>query len=191
MATEKPWTEASISRALAYQLTASHSVLVVPNCGWTGHECDLLVVNPDLRITDIEVKISRADLLADPKKDKWYHHRPWSRRNGPGAREKREWPDKVWKHYYALPEAIWKPELAEKLPSNSGIILLCHDSRMVRSAGVSINVIRKAKPNTDAKPISPADAIDLARLTSLRLWNSLAKPENTNHPSNAALTEQL
>lgn len=191
MATEKPWTEASISRALAYQLTASRSVLIVPNCGWTGHECDLLVVNPDLRITDIEVKISRADLLADPKKDKWYHHRPWSRQNGPGQREKREWPQKVWKHYYALPEAIWKPELEAQLPSKSGIILLRHDSRMQRSHGISISILRKASPNKDAQPISAADAIDLARLTSLRLWTSLARPNNVDHPSNANLQEML
>lgn len=166
------WSEASIGKALAFNLLTSRSVLVVPNCNWTGHECDLLVVEKGLRIIDVEVKISRADLKADMKKDKWWHTRPWSRLTGPGAREVRRWPDRVWKHYYALPESIWTADLLLVIPPDSGVLALRQVGKEVK-----IKVLRNAKPNSQAKPITPADAIDLARLASLRMWTALAKDQ--------------
>lgn len=167
------YSETLIAKGLAYQLM-NRSVLIVPNCSWTGSEADLLVIDKSMRIIDVEIKISRSDLKADPRKAKWYTNRPWSRK-GQG---KREWPDKVWKHYYALPKEIWDPSLLATLPEASGVILVRIDSRC--SGGLATEVMRNAKPNKDAKPICPADAIDLARLTSLRLWTALTKG---NHES--------
>ena len=166
------WTEAIIAKGLAFKLL-NRSVLIVPNCNWTGHECDLLVIDKSMRIIDVEVKISRADLKADVLKNKWWVKRTWARRNVPGIDPIRQWPDKVWKHYYALPKEIWEAKLLATLPEASGVILLAFDSRY--SGGLSVDVIRNAKPCKDAKAISPADAIDLARLTSLRLWAQLTK----------------
>jgi hypothetical protein len=170
LAPGEPWTEASIAKALAYGLLQGRSVLVVPNCHWTGSECDLLVLEPGLRIIDVEIKISRADLRADLKKDKWWKSRPWSRRHR--ARERREWPEKVWKHYYCMPSAIWTDELYADIPATSGVILLCEPGKA--HGGPWIRIVRRAKPNREAKPISAADAIDLSRLTSLRLWSALS-----------------
>lgn len=157
------WTEASVSRAIQRSLFGM-AVLIVPQCNWTGSECDLLIIEKGLRIIDIEVKVSRADLKADMKKQKWWKHRPWSRRHL--AAEPRQWPDKVWKHYYALPESIWDSKLLESIPSNSGVLTLRHEAH-----GIKVKVQRMAKPCREAKPITAADAIDLARLTSLRLWS--------------------
>ena len=155
------WTETSISKVLA-QKFMQRSTLIVPNCYWTGHECDLLVIEKGLRIVDIEIKLSRADLKADAAKDKWWEHRPWQRRRTLGDASKRQWPDKVWKHYYALPESVWGEDMAAHMPPTSGILL-------VRNAH-SLCVKRNAKPNREAKPITSADAIDIARLASLRMW---------------------
>jgi hypothetical protein len=166
------WSEALIAKGLAFKLL-SRSVLIVPNCGWTGNECDLLVIEKRMRIIDVEVKISRPDLKADAKKEKWWHYRPWSRRGEP--RVPRQWPDKVWKHYYAMPKEIWDAKLLPTIPAASGVILVSLDDRY--TGGLKVEFIRNAKPNRDAKPISPADAIDLARLTSLRLWTALTKEE--------------
>ena len=163
-------TENQIAEALAHGLF-HRRVLVVPNCNWTGHECDLLVVTHDLRIVDVEIKISRHDLKQDAKKDKWWMSRPWSRRHLP--REPRLWPQKVWKHYYAVQKDVWHANLLPTLPIASGVILVAPDGRC--NAGVSIDIIRKAKPNKDAQPICPADAVDLARLASLRMWAALNK----------------
>lgn len=190
------WTETSIARALALQTFNRKSLVVVPNCTWTGYECDLLVVAPDLRIIDVEVKISRADLKADAKKDKWWHrefagHAPEERKDGAGNviaryhraiynKTPRQWPPKVWKHYYAMPKEIWKPELAEFINERSGILLLSEQQCygvIDGAAQIVVSVERQAKPNRDAEKISPAAAIDIARLASLRMWESYRQVE--------------
>lgn len=142
--------------------------MVVPNCNWTGSECDLLVVTRNLRIIDVEIKVSVQDLRADAYKDKWYHQwdyrldGPWhntdERRNRP-----RDWPAKVWKHYYVLPAQIWRPTLLPGLPRYSGVLLL---------GDADIRCERRSTPCRDARPISAANAVDIARLASLRMWNA-------------------
>lgn len=168
------WTETTIAACLARHFY-NRSLLIIPNTNWTGYETDLLCIERHrLRIIDVEIKISRADLKADPKKDKWWHSRPWSRVRQPPPREPRTWPEKVWKHYYAVPLEIWEPSLLATLPEASGIIALRSPHRL--------EVMRNAKPNKDAKPITAADAIDLARLASLRMWTALemkARPAAT------------
>lgn len=170
-----PWTEDRIASVMAYQLMRDgRSVLVVPRCHWVGHECDLLVIEPGLRIIDVEVKISRADLKADAKKDKWWKRRPWSRRRRAedgttpaGEPFPRQWPDKVWKHYYVMPAEIWDESLLAGLPAASGVLLLNN------ACTTGFSVRRQPKANPDARPITPADAIDIARLASLRMWSAL------------------
>lgn len=183
------WTETNIARALATQIFDRRYLVMVPNCGWTGHECDLLAVTKDLRIIDLEVKISRSDLKADAKKDKWWVRRfrgysephdtvlkgrPVTNYRAPVYDETAlHWPPKVWKHYYVLPADIWKDELMPALPSPaSGVILIEHHHGEVRA-----RIRRAAKPNRDAKAIDAAAAIDLARLASLRMWNALQATE--------------
>lgn len=168
MRTKTEWTEKRIAAILATQFMG-RSTLIVPNCGWTGHECDLLVIERGLRIVDIEIKISRADLKADIRKDKWWKHRLWSRSeinrgqwHGEFPKAFREWPPKVWKHYFAMPRAIWTPDLVQFIPDNSGVLLV--------SGARTMGIWRHAKPNRDAKPIEAKDAINLGRLASLRMW---------------------
>lgn len=180
-----PWNEGTIGAALARQTFKGHLV-VVPNCTWTGYECDLLVVTNRLLLVDVEVKISRADLKADAKKDKWWHHRftgyaPEERveRDGRlvGIRRDpiydsthRDWPLKVWKHYYAMPRAIWKPELMETLASTKSGVLLLGTER--HPDQVSVELIRRPAANRDAKPVDAASVMNIARLASLRMWDA-------------------
>lgn len=166
------WTERKIAAALSRAKFLASSILVVPNCSWCGDEADLLVIERNLRIIDVEIKISRADFLADAKKDKWWRRRPWSRRAAtPVARI---WPDKVWKHYYVVPAAVFSPDMADAVSPASGIILVGkQDARY--ASGALLTPYRKATPNRDAKPISPADAIDIARLASLRMWSVISR----------------
>lgn len=180
------WTEANIARAIALQTLVRKCVVLVDNCSWTGHECDVLGVTTDLRIIDVEVKISRADLKADAKKEKWWHrvftgqYTPEQREYSPDGRLKavwsspiydstpQVWPRKVWKHYYAMPREIWKPELVEVLPSPaSGILLLTEHNGRVQAW-----CERRAKPNKDAARLTPEQAIDIARLANLRMWEA-------------------
>lgn len=177
------WNEHTIARAIALQTLARKCIVLVDNCNWTGHECDVLGVTTDLRIIDVEVKISRADLKADAHKDKWWH------RFYPGTYETvqlaggREYkrpvqsktarlhPPKVWKHYYALPAEIWKPELVEALPSKASGILLLRRQRGA-PASIVVHCERRATPNRDAERLTPAQAVDIARLANLRMWEA-------------------
>ncbi len=168
------WSENTIAKVLARQFFERKNLVLVPNCSWPGSECDLLVVNPDLRIIDVEIKISRADLKADAKKSKWWE--TW--RRGVGRIDPPEplpWPFKVWKHYYCLPSEIWDESLLQVLPSKaSGILLLRtqpYDGRLI------VQCARRATANRAADRITPACALDIARLASLRMWNAFDRVE--------------
>lgn len=165
------WNEQSIARAVALQTLERKCVVLVENCNWTGHECDVLAVTTDLRVIDVEVKISRADLKADAKKDKWWRRARW----GEGPPAPQAWPIKVWKHYYALPKEIWKPELLDCLPSKASGVLLLREGRgydRYNEPLVVVECLRRATPNKDAERLTPAQAIDVARLANLRMWEA-------------------
>jgi hypothetical protein len=168
------WSEGAIARAIAQQTLAKKCVVLVDNCGWTGHECDVLAVTTDLRIIDVEIKISRSDLKADAKKDKWWKRNgalyDWHTRSyPPQASVARVWPPKVWKHYYALPAEVWDDKLFDSLPSEASGVLLMR----VQSNGLVVaDCHRRAKPNRDATKLTPEDAIDIARLANLRMWDA-------------------
>lgn len=186
------WTETSISRALAMQFFNRKYLLVVPNCTWPGSECDVLCITENLRVIDVEIKISRSDLRADAKKYKWWESRFLGygeevvkelagrvvSRHRPAMYEKtaKPWPRNVWKHYYAVPKEIWTPDLFEALPSTaSGVLLLSeqkYDGRLIATCE------RRATPCRDAKPISAEAAVDIARLASLRMWETYQLLEN-------------
>lgn len=153
------WTAGEIGGAVARQILHRKCLVLIDNSYWTGYEADLLGVTMDRRLIDVEVKISRADLRADAVKDKW-----WKRditgyeaehdvtgavrvRRAVYSREARPWPPKIWKHYYALPASIWKPELAAALASaNSGVLLF----RRSQYGHVHIHCERRARPRSDA-----------------------------------------
>lgn len=172
------WNEHLIARSIAQQTLARRCVVLVDNCNWTGHECDVLGVTTDLRIIDVEVKISRSDLKADAKKDKWWQSLTYAQALARGrdvskwdTREHRvpiEHPRKVWKHYYAMPKDIWKPELLDCLPSKaSGVLLLTE-----RNGLIVVSCARRATPNKDAYRLKPEQVMDIARLANLRMWES-------------------
>jgi len=162
------WTERSVGR-LIVRVLFQRRVLAVPNCTWTGDECDLLVVEPRLRLIDVEIKVCRADLVADGRKDKWWRGWTW----GAGGRvrgARRTWPQSVWKHYYCLPAEVWSDGLLDVVSPASGVLVI----ETVRAAP-RIRVVRRVTANRDAKPISPADCVDIARLAGLRMWDALAE----------------
>lgn len=182
------WTEHNIARAIALQTLARKCTVLVDNCNWTGHECDVLAVTNDLRIIDVEVKISRADLKADAKKSKWWDTKfagygPLQERFNASGRLISQWqerlydktakvhPRKVWKHYYAMPAEIWKPELLECLPSTASGVLLLREQRN-STTPIAVRVERRATPNKEAHRLKPEEVMDIARLANLRMWEA-------------------
>lgn len=186
------YTENNIAAALAMQFFNKKHLVVVPNCNWTGYECDLLTVTNDLRIIDVEIKISRPDFKADAKKDKWIDRQfkgyapetkvydgdgrlKMVRRPALYDETRRVWPPKVWKHYYVMPEEIWTPELLQAAGSEASGILLLSEYR----GGIRVRTERPAKANRAAEKLSPSAAIDIARLASLRMWNAVTALQQT------------
>jgi hypothetical protein len=191
------WSEHSIARAISLQTLDRKCVVLVDNCNWTGHECDVLAVTTDLRIIDVEVKISRSDLKADAHKDKWWrryydgtyetvvthgreHRRPVQQEQA------RVHPPKVWKHYYAMPAAIWKPELLDCLPSKASGVLLLREGVDRREPPVVVNCERRATPNKDATRLKPEQVMDIARLANLRMWEAYQRQTLAESAAQAA-----
>lgn len=178
------WNEGLIARAISQQTLARKCVVLVDRCNWTGHECDVLAVTADLRIIDVEIKISRSDLKADAKKEKWWRYLSHDEKLAAGidqssrdwwnAKDPAVWPRKVWKHYYALPADIWTPELITCLPSSaSGVLLLTDHKGML-----GVRVERRATPNRDADRLKPEQVMDIARLANLRMWEAYKRAED-------------
>ncbi|WP_442592495.1 hypothetical protein ACSBPU_12900 [Parapusillimonas sp. JC17] len=193
------WSERTIASALAQQTFNRKYLVVVPNCNWTGYEADILAVTENLRLIDVEIKISRADLKADAKKDKWWRQeyvgsplrvddlnasgRLIRRRHVYAQQfELREWPHKVWKHYYALPADIWDDSLQGALGSPSSGVLLLNDT----PHGLRISCRRPAKPCRDADRLTPAAAVNIARLASLRMWDAYHQVDQLRQRKEAA-----
>lgn len=193
MAEQEKWSEHLLARAVALQVLNRKCLVLVDNCIWTGHECDVLGVTRDLRIIDVEIKISRADLKADAKKEKWWHRQylgqgPRTELHNASGKligihsppiydsQPRVWPPKVWKHYYCFPKDLWVPELANHLPSQESGVLLFYRQRNSHTP-IAMTVERSAKPNKQAEKITPADAIDIARLANLRMWEAYNRLE--------------
>ena len=66
-----------------------------------------------------------------------------------------------------MPESIWTDSLLDDIPPNSGVITM----KSPNTFGWA--VMRRAKPNPDAKPITPDQAVKLGRLSNLRMWEAL------------------
>jgi len=170
------WTEGRVGRILARHVFKT-ALCVLPNTVWTGEEVDLLVVPPCCRVVDVEIKISRADLKRDAEKDKWWKLGELVATTDPSTlrtilrrgKVPREFPRRTWKHYYAMPAVMWKPSLMDFVAPVSGVILLHDrpDGKFLRA-----ECIKKAKANKDAKPLDAYDMRALARLASLRMWDS-------------------
>jgi hypothetical protein len=176
------WSEKLIGAALS-KMFEGKFMMAIPTCGWTGHECDLLAVTKDMRIIDVEIKISRSDFRADFDKEKWYYtpmeaeaitgtswQDYWLRK---ADRVRRPWPRKVWKHYYCLPKSIWTDGMADQAGSmHSGIILLDYVGGQVVA-----ELKRIAKPDRAAEILEPEHVLTLARHASLRMWDAYRKLE--------------
>ena len=167
------WSEGRIGRALARN-TFKDALCALPNCTWTGDEIDLLVVTRNLLVVDVEIKITRADLKADAAKQKWWHTPDhwWRTQQQRPDPVQREWPRRVWKHYYAMPAAIWRDELLNGIAKTSGVLLIDDDGGALR-----VKCRRPAKPNRDRYVLTAEHVVAIARLASLRMWDAYAELE--------------
>lgn len=171
------WNEGKIARILARN-TFANDLCVLPNCLWTGDEIDLLVVTMNRRIIDVEIKISRADLKIDKDKAKWWRQdgAKWNEELRKSVRPpamSRPWPTKVWKHYYVMPEEIWREDLLEHIQPVSGVLLV-YGSKI---GFEHVKCVKRAKPCRDVSVLTDDHVVQIARLASLRMWDAYKDSE--------------
>lgn len=163
-----PYHELAIAAAIALSRIFEGSLCSLDNCQFTGYESDLLVVDKQMRVTDIEIKITRADLRKDWKKAKWLCGNDHRRNADPTAPN--HWPARVWRHFYAVPSEIWHDDLLACISPASGVLLLTASTPHPRRWQILVH--RKAKFRADFVPITTEQLRDLARLQTYRLWQA-------------------
>ena len=139
--------------------------IIIPNASWGlgVHECDLLAISVAGYATEIEIKISRADLRADVKK----HHDHKSQ--------------KIKFLYFAVPSELARDVLLDTniyekpahgwhgaqqrglLPPQAGVLIVASTGRVFCA--------RKAAANSGAEPFDAKAWQKFARLMTLRYWD--------------------
>ena len=118
--------------------------LIVPNVSWGMgmHECDLLKLTPSGYASEIEIKVSKADLIKDKEKRHKHDHR------------------KIKHLFFAIPYYLEK--YIEHIPDRAGIIIVYESGvcRTVRDPMIHSNYV-----------FSIEERFKLARLGSIRTWS--------------------
>ncbi|MFA5790740.1 MAG: hypothetical protein WC976_06740 [Caldisericia bacterium] len=143
--------------ALAEHFDKRHN-LIVPNISWgmmsfgaDFPQCDLLIITRNDYAYQIEIKVSKSDLIADTKKR--HNHL-----NG-----------KIRKLYFAIPDYLKNCE--QYIPKHAGIIIV--DSRFVYThQGIeyyNCQIVREAEAKSEYK-FTDKEKFNVARLGCLRSW---------------------
>jgi len=132
-----------IEVAVAAYLNFRHN-LIVPNVCWGIHihECDLLVITKAGYAWEVEIKVSKADLIKDA--DKRHGHKD----------------NRIKDLYFAMPEEM--RDCIDHVPERAGIILVKNNLRC--------QTIKKPISNRNAVPFSDKEKYKVARLGALRIW---------------------
>jgi len=120
--------------------------LIVPNPSWglniNLHECDLLMLTPSGYATEIEIKISKQDLLNDKKKNHGHLH------------------NHIKYFYYCVPHYLQEVAIKE-IPERAGLIIISKNKR--------VKIIKKASVNKDCVKWSIELMFKLAKLGTMRI----------------------
>lgn len=119
--------------------------VIVPNVSWglLPYEADMLIMPRSGVLYEIEIKVSKGDLIADKKKNHTHNS------------------NLVRELYFAIPKKL-EPHI-EHIPERAGILL-------VEKTG-HVKKIRDPKVNLSAQKLSEQDRYTLARLGAMRIWN--------------------
>lgn len=127
--------------------------LIVPNVSWgflgLHYEADLVVVTKSGYAKEVEIKVSRGDLIKDKEKKHTHDCK------------------KFKELYFAIPKKLLKDK--EHIPERAGI-LVCdkweYDNKIYYGA-----ILERPAVGNNAPPLTLQDRYDLARLGTLRIWN--------------------
>ena len=140
--------------------------IIVPNVSWglLDYEADLLIMNKTGYMTEIEIKRSWSDFLADFKKDDCAHKS-----------------EIVYQFWYCVPDAIYKDcieKLKEVYPDklDRPNVISYSDSGVLNFHGKKASYCCRGKH----RKLFLEEQLKLARLGTLRYWNSEFKRLRTD-----------
>jgi hypothetical protein len=149
------FTAADIAGALSRDLFHFRRYLIVSNVSWglLPWEADLLVMTGSGYVSEVEIKISIADLKRDARKLKWSMF--------PDAHKM------LKSRWFAMPARVWDHKDAPaSVPADAGVIVV---------DGAFVRVVRDANVNDDARALTKDEQFQLARLGSMRHWSRLGR----------------
>ena len=141
--------------------------IIVPNVSWglMLHECDLLVVTPAGLAYEVEIKVSKADILADRKK-------------GHGHKDKR-----VARLYFAVPRHL-EQFAAANIPERAGLLTVAQPTSLWAQKQ------REAKLTSDYR-WTAEQRFKLAQLGCMRLLPLLENLRRWKRDDEQALVREI
>jgi hypothetical protein len=123
--------------------------IVVPNVHWGAglHECDMLILSKCGWASEIEIKVSKADLKKDSTKGHGHNS------------------SKIKYLYFALPDFLCE---SEYIPQRAGIIAI---TPVYKGFGFYAKLIRHSEPNKAARKWDDKERANLMRLGCMRIWS--------------------
>lgn len=129
---------------------------IVPNVSWGIqrntewlHECDLLVLSQSRYATEVEIKVSMADLKKDQEKGHG-HSSPF-----------------IKFLYFAVPLELYEKGVEEYVPERAGIIAV----KSMMFDDYIVKVMRKPKYNKYCWQWTEKELFQLLRLGTMRIYN--------------------
>jgi len=151
----KPLKTIEIEVAIARWFNIRQNI-IVPNISWglSGlHECDLFVVKRSGVAVEIEIKISKADLLKDFEKK--HNHVDIQHR--------------ITEFYYAFPVNIYE-RVKHLIPENAGVIVCERYLNYNKTEKISVSIIKKATKIKGSRKLTVEEQFKVARLGTMRIW---------------------
>jgi hypothetical protein len=125
--------------------------IIVPNCfinfGTSAdHECDLIIIKQSGYAVEIEIKLSKSDLIADFKKKHGHID------------------ERLQYLYYAMPNELYE-KCKDLIPEHAGIYsIFKHNNKMFVKC--EKNAIKKT-----CRKLTIEEQLKIARLGVMRIWN--------------------
>ena len=170
------WHELRVTRALVERggvFDYGKQFVCVPNVTtFSAWEADLLVASKAGYLTEVEVKISKADWRADKGKTSKFN-----RLGQPGGRTKF--------FYYAAPAELARQWEEIGIPAWAGVIAVEARKAESRAQGYDhfSTVIRPACPRPEHRKLTDKEMANLARLGALRIWDLMTRNEALSTPA--------
>jgi len=126
--------------------------LIVPRVSWglNLHECDLLILSDAGYASEVEIKVSKSDLLRDS--DKYHKHHS----------------NKIKALWFAVPDTLGDFALTH-IEADIGVLCVCENSFKGKSRRCKI--LRQAKLRQASRKFTEEERYQLSRLGLMRYWS--------------------